>query len=90
VEALACGLPVLSFDTGALPEMVTGEAGRVVPYGGDPWRLDQADTLSLAAAAEEILQNQEPFRKGARVRAEEAFNLDDMVDSYLKALKGDW
>ncbi len=90
VEALACGLPVLSFDTGALPEMVTGEAGRVVPYGGDPWRLDPADTLSLADAAEEILRNQESFRQGARARAEAAFNLDDMIDSYLKALEGDW
>jgi glycosyltransferase involved in cell wall biosynthesis len=90
VEALACGLPVLSFDTGALPEMVTGDAGRVVPYGGDPWRLEPADTLSLAGAAEEILRNQELFRRGARARAEEAFKLDDMVDGYLKALSGDW
>jgi glycosyltransferase involved in cell wall biosynthesis len=70
--------------------MVTGEAGRNVPYGGDPWRLEPADTLSLAGAAGEILHNQEHFRKGARARAEEAFNLDDMVDSYLKALEGDW
>ena len=40
IEALACGLPVVALDTGALPEMVSGQAGRVVPYGGDPWRLD--------------------------------------------------
>ena len=40
IEALACGLPVVSFDTGALPELVTPGAGRVVAYGGDPWRLD--------------------------------------------------
>jgi glycosyltransferase involved in cell wall biosynthesis len=89
-EALACGLPALSFDTGALPEMVTGEAGQVVPYGGDPWRLDPADTLSLADAAEVILQNQESFRRGARARAEEIFGLDKMIDGYLKALSGDW
>lgn len=30
VEALACGLPVLAFDTGALAELVPGDAGRVV------------------------------------------------------------
>jgi glycosyltransferase involved in cell wall biosynthesis len=34
IEALACGLPVLAFDTGALQELVVGDAGRVVPYGG--------------------------------------------------------
>jgi glycosyltransferase involved in cell wall biosynthesis len=90
VEALACGLPVLSFDTGALPEMVTGDAGRIVPYGGDPWKLEPADTLSLADAAAEILQNQADFRRGARARAEEAFGLDEMVDAYLRVLSGGW
>ncbi|MGW8250548.1 MAG: glycosyltransferase, partial [Anaerolineales bacterium] len=39
IEALACGLPVVAFDTGALPEMVTAGAGQLVPYGGDPWKL---------------------------------------------------
>ena len=44
IEALACGLPVLAFDTGALPELVpTSRAGCIVPYGGDPWRLDPPD-----------------------------------------------
>jgi glycosyltransferase involved in cell wall biosynthesis len=90
VEALACGLPVLSFDTGALPEMVTETAGRIAPYGGDPWQLDRADTLSLADAAAEILQNQASFRQGARARAEEAFGLDAMLDAYLRALSGEW
>ncbi|MGE5223351.1 MAG: glycosyltransferase family 4 protein, partial [Omnitrophica WOR_2 bacterium] len=35
IEALACGLPVVAFDTGALPELVRDRAGMVVPYGGD-------------------------------------------------------
>jgi len=39
VEALACGLPVAGFDTGALPELISDDAGRTVPYGGDVWRL---------------------------------------------------
>ena len=30
IEALACGLPVVAFDTGALPELVNGDAGQVV------------------------------------------------------------
>jgi glycosyltransferase involved in cell wall biosynthesis len=86
IEALACGLPVAAFATGALPELVTGEAGRLVPYGGDPWRLEPPDLEALSAAASEILRNQERFRKAARRRAEEAFDLDRMVEKYLEVL----
>jgi glycosyltransferase involved in cell wall biosynthesis len=86
IEALACGLPVLAFDTGALPELITGDAGRVVPYGGDPWRLDPPDYEALAQSGLEILADQERFRPAARHRAEEAFGLDKMVEAYLEFL----
>lgn len=86
IEALACGLPVLSFDTGALPELVVGDAGRVVPYGGDPWQLERPDISALSAAAVEILENQDHFRRAARARAEQAFGLDDLVQRYLDVL----
>lgn len=88
IEALACGLPVLAFDTGALKELVTPQAGRVVPYGGDPWKLDPPDISALAAAAAEILSQQKAFRTGARARAEESFGLDLMVETYIEALSG--
>ena len=89
VEALACGLPVASFATGALPEMVDEKAGRLAPYGGDPWKLDPPDFEALAAAAGEILDDQLRFRQGARARAEAIFGLDAMVDSYLHILLTD-
>ncbi len=88
IEALACGLPVVAFSTGSLPEMVTGDSGRLVPYGGDPWKLERPDINGLAQAAEEILRNQRHFCKAARQRAEEAFGLDKMVDRYLDVLLG--
>ena len=88
IEALACGLPVVAFATGALPELVTGSSGRLVPYGGDPWKLDRPDVPALAGAAAEILQNQPRFRAAARQRAEEAFGLDWMVERYLDVLLG--
>ena len=88
IEALACGLPVAAFDTGALAELIQGDAGRVVPYGGDPWRLDPPDVAALAEAALEIVSQPERFRPGARRRAEQAFGLDSMVESYLEALLG--
>ncbi len=86
IEALACGLPVVAFDTGALPELITEEAGRVVPYCGDPWNLDPPDVAGLAKGAAEVLANQVRFRQGARRRAEEAFGLDSMVEGYLSCL----
>ncbi len=88
IEALACGTPVLAFDTGALAELVTGDSGRVVPYGGNPWNLDTPDVPALAAAAVEILQNQEKHRLAARTRAVQVFDLDIMVGGYLEALRG--
>ena len=88
IEALACGLPVVSFNTGALPELVTGEAGLIAPYGGDPWKLDPPDIAGLAAAAQQVFQDQPLYRQGARQRAEEAFGLDKMVEGYLQALEG--
>lgn len=88
IEALACGLPVAAFDTGALPELVIGDSGRIASYGGDPWKLDRPDVAALAAAAGEILDEPGRFRKAARQRAEEAFGLEAMVDAYLDALLG--
>jgi glycosyltransferase involved in cell wall biosynthesis len=86
IEALACGTPVLAFDTGALPELVTDGSGRVVPYGSNPWELEKPDLPALAESAVEILLNQAGFRTGARQRAETLFGLDQMVNSYLIAL----
>jgi glycosyltransferase involved in cell wall biosynthesis len=88
IEALACGLPVAAFATGALPELVTGDCGRLVAYGGDPWKLEQPDVPALAQAAVEILQGQARFRMAARQRAEDAFGLDRMVERYLDILLG--
>ncbi len=88
IEALACGLPVVSFATGALPELVTGDSGRLAPYGGDPWRLDPPDLPALARAASEMIADQPRFRSAARRRAEEAFGLDRMVEAYIQVLLG--
>jgi glycosyltransferase involved in cell wall biosynthesis len=84
VEALACGLPVVSFDTGALPELVTGDSGRIAMYGGDPWKLETPDVPGLVRKVVEVLEDQPRFRAGARQRAEEALGLDMMVKGYLE------
>lgn len=88
IEALACGLPVVAFDTGALPELVTGNTGRLAAYGGDPWQLEPADIPALAQAALKVLAELDRFRVGARARAEAAFGLEMMTDKYVEVLNG--
>jgi glycosyltransferase involved in cell wall biosynthesis len=86
IEALACGLPVVGFDTGSLSEIVSSDAGRLVPYGGNEWKLQKPDISALANAALEVLDEQDRFRTGARERAESEFDVEKMVDEYLKLL----
>jgi glycosyltransferase involved in cell wall biosynthesis len=86
IEALACGLPVVAYDTGALNELVQGDAGEVVPYGANYWQLEEPIIPPLADACARILKNNEHFRSSARRHAEEVFGLDRMVESYLEVL----
>lgn len=71
-EALACGTPVLGFDRGGLPEVVTEGCGRLVA----PDDVDAA-----AGALPEVLGLD---RRAARKRAVEACSVDRMVDGYLE------
>ena len=88
IEAMACGLPVVSYATGSLPELIEGDAGLAVPWGSNFWKLEPPNIETLTEAAMRILQEQSYFRKQARARAEAAFGLDRMVDGYLQALLG--
>ena len=87
IEALACGTPVLGFDTGSLAELVPPSAGCTVPYGGDEWKLDWPDIPALAEAAQEIVANQAGFSAGARKHAEENLGMELMIDKYLDFMK---
>lgn len=86
IEALACGLPVVAFETGALNELVPASSGRLVAYGTDPWKLQAPDITSLGIAAQEVLSNLNSFRDGAREWAAKQFNVEKMIDQYLDVL----
>lgn len=88
IEALACGTPVVGFDTGALRELVGTQGGQIVPYGGDVWRFEPADTAGLAKAAGEVLANWETWHRQARALAEARFDLNAMTQRYLEFLLG--
>jgi glycosyltransferase involved in cell wall biosynthesis len=89
IEALACGLPVIGFNSGSLKELVTDDTGCVVPYGSNPWKLEIPNISALAASAGEMLEKLSQVRAAARKRAESEFGLDKMVESYLKVLLDD-
>jgi glycosyltransferase involved in cell wall biosynthesis len=86
IEALACGLPVISFDTGSLSELVTPQTGYIGPYGSNSWQLEPPDVAGLALGAENVLKNWPAFSLAARQRAESVFGLDQMVADYLEVL----
>jgi len=86
IEALACGTPVVGFDTGALRELVPETAGRIVPYGADPWKVERPDISALAAAAAGVLRERPRYSRGARTHAEASLGLDKMMEGYLQAL----
>ncbi|HEY3311148.1 MAG TPA: glycosyltransferase family 4 protein [Anaerolineales bacterium] len=88
IEALACGLPVVAFDTGSLAELVPPEAGFIGPYGSNSWKLEPPDVAGLVSGAEQVLQAWPAYSRAARARAESAFGLDRMVDRYLEVLLG--
>lgn len=80
-EALACGLPVISSDGGALPEVV-GDAGLIFPAG---------DEILLARAIVRVMGNaklrKELSRKGlARVR--KLFRWERAVQEMVKVFEG--
>lgn len=87
IEALACGTPVVGYDTGAMAELVQGDSGRLAPYGSDPWKLEHPDIGALAERAQEVLEGGERFRAAARAIAEQAFGVGRMVEGYHRAFQ---
>ncbi len=70
-EALACGTPVVAYDVGAAPEIVTPETGVLVPEG------------DVAALAEALGTARGIDRRACRQRAEAACSSETMTDAYL-------
>jgi glycosyltransferase involved in cell wall biosynthesis len=87
IEAIACGLPVIAYATGSLPELIQGDAGRTAPYGSDYWKLEPPNPQALVQAAMEILADQPHFRTAARAHAERHFSLEKMTEQYLAVLR---
>ncbi len=86
IEALACGLPVVGYDTGSLLELVGSEAGGIRSYGSDPDMLQPAIPDPLTESALRLLAARDQYSQSACRRAKNLFDLDTMVRKYLEVL----
>jgi N-acetyl-alpha-D-glucosaminyl L-malate synthase BshA len=76
LEAMSCGVPVVAYGVGGLPEVITPEVGRLVA----PFDLD-----ALAAAALELISDEgrrETLGANARARVLGLFRRDRAIDRY--------
>lgn len=74
MEAIACGTPVVTFNTGGSPEMLDSTCGSVVPK-------DDINTMY-----NEILRicKDKPYFVQDCLKKAQAFNMDDRFDEYVK------
>ena len=87
IEAMSSGLPVVGFDTGALAELVPGDCGRIVDFGGDPWKLDAPTVEPLVSAILEVANDYDRFSKNARNHAEQYFDIKQMTARYIEVIE---
>ena len=76
LEASSCGVPVVAYRVGGLPEVVTEDVGRLI----EPYDLEAMATRTL-----ELLTNpglRDALGNAARARAESRFRRDAAIDRY--------
>lgn len=86
IEAMACGNPVIGYATGALPELLDENAGMVVPYGGNHWKLEPADVNGLVKGAKTLLDQLDSYRRAARKKAVQDYDIHTVSQKYLNIL----
>lgn len=86
-EALACGAPVVGFNTGALGELVDQDCGVIVEYGADPWSLAYPDVNALIQVIPEVFANYKRYSENARLKAANEYDQDEMVQKYMNIIE---
>ncbi len=87
VEALASGVPVIGYDTGAVRELVVNGTGELADYGGDPWQLDTPDFHNLFSALERVLTDYPGYCVRARQHAVDCLDVRHMTDAYIRVFE---
>ncbi|MBQ3640634.1 glycosyltransferase, partial [bacterium] len=74
LEALACGTPVITFDTGGSPECLDNNCGIVVP----------CDDIEALKDGIEWICSRHPFSVSSCVNRAKVFNMDERLAEYVK------
>jgi putative colanic acid biosynthesis glycosyltransferase len=75
IEALACGTPVVTYETGGSPEAVDMHTGMVVPKG---------DLKAMASAIVKLAVAEDAYRDACRERATKHFNKNTQFSAYVR------
>ena len=78
MEALACGTPVLTFNTGGSPEILDNECGSVVPKNDIDAMLGEIIRIS----------NDKPYSVDSCLNKAKEFSMDDRFREYIKLYEG--
>ena len=84
IESLACGSPVVGYDTGALKELVDEKSGEIVFYNNNKWKIIEPDLDNLERAILKVVGNYKEYSLSARKNAEDNFDMNIMIADYLK------
>lgn len=79
IEALACGTPVITYNTGGSPEAIDNNTGYVVEKG---------DINGLTSKIKIVCNHGKSYYKSmCRSRAENLFNKEDRYNDYIELYK---
>lgn len=78
LESLACGTPVITFDTGGSPECIDAACGSIVP-------CDDVDALE---AEIQRVCTEQPYTQEACLQRAKAFDMKDRFEEYVKLYEG--
>lgn len=82
IEAMAVRSPVVAFDTGAIPELIDEETGVIVPFGGDPWKMDNVNFQGIVEGVLKGFQMQ-----GQTTGLRKGFTLETMIQNYMDVIE---
>ena len=83
---MACGLPVVGYDTGGLRELVPASIGGLADYGSNPWKLEIPHIVSLIDATRKVASNLSENKQVARAYAKKNFGAEILKKNYLSAI----
>ena len=75
IEALACGTPVITYETGGSPEAIDEKTGIVV---------EQGNINQLKEAIELVAKDKNKYTENCRERAVNLYNKQDRFNDYIK------